>query len=311
MRVRLSLAIVVLAAAIALNAQTPPRRPATFAPEGITPISLGLAGYAKVLCSAVFVSERDPAEAFRNSGFFLFPDSERAGVTYAVDRAQKLVRMTHGSITRTAKFYGDQGCIIHAEDRRHLLHAGRGARRVCRTRHRSRGRWATRRRTNAAPTGIDRAHVAKARRSRVRRSRGAHGRFSSSSTKAGSSASATCRASPRTRSSRAGRWARASRRRCSRCWSRRASTTSTIRCPVPEWRKPGDPRGAIRIVDLLHMSSGLRFIAGAGPRLYRRRGLSRSHAHLHRRDRRVPLLASRGRCSSRRTPKGAIGIPIR
>ena len=35
--------------------------------------------------------------------------------------------------------------------------------------------------------------------------------------------------------------------------------------PVPEWRAPGDPRGAIRIVDLLHMSSGLRFIAGQDP----------------------------------------------
>src|SRR5262249_24608679 len=35
--------------------------------------------------------------------------------------------------------------------------------------------------------------------------------------------------------------------------------------PVPAWRAPGDPRGAIRIVDLLHMSSGLRFIAGQDP----------------------------------------------
>src|SRR4051812_691189 len=77
-----------------------------FAPQG-TPISLGLAGYAKVLCSAVFVSDRDPAEAFKNSGFFLFPDDQRSGVTYTVDREKKLVRMTHGSTTRTAKFYGD------------------------------------------------------------------------------------------------------------------------------------------------------------------------------------------------------------
>ena len=95
--------------------QARPQRPSAFAPEGITPVSLGLAGYAKVLCSAVFVSERDPAEAFRNSGYFLFPDSLRAGVTYAVDRDSKLVRMTHGAVTRTAKFYGDQGCVIHPE----------------------------------------------------------------------------------------------------------------------------------------------------------------------------------------------------
>jgi len=67
------LSLVALLSASAL-AQQPARRPATFAPEGVTPISLGLAGYAKVLCSAVFVSQRDPAEAFKNSGFFLFPD---------------------------------------------------------------------------------------------------------------------------------------------------------------------------------------------------------------------------------------------
>src|SRR5215467_9524441 len=104
--------IAVLSGGVA--AQQPARRGSAFAPEGM-PISLGLAGYAKVLCSAVFVSEREPAEAFKNSGFFLFPDDQRAGVSYAVDRAQKLVRMTHGTITRTAKFYGDQGCVIHPE----------------------------------------------------------------------------------------------------------------------------------------------------------------------------------------------------
>ena len=35
--------------------------------------------------------------------------------------------------------------------------------------------------------------------------------------------------------------------------------------PVPEWQKPGDPRGAIRNIDLLRMSSGLRFIATQDP----------------------------------------------
>ena len=105
----------VAAWSIARPAEQPARPASAFAPEG-TPISLGLAGYAKVLCSAVFVSGREPAEAFRNSGFFLFPDEHRAGVTYAVDRDKKLVRMTHGATTRTAKFYGDQGCIIHPQD---------------------------------------------------------------------------------------------------------------------------------------------------------------------------------------------------
>jgi CubicO group peptidase (beta-lactamase class C family) len=35
--------------------------------------------------------------------------------------------------------------------------------------------------------------------------------------------------------------------------------------PVPEWQAPGDRRGRIRNIDLLRMSSGLRFIAGQDP----------------------------------------------
>ena len=62
------------------------------------------------------MSGRDPAEAFRNSGFFMMPDEERAGIAYEVGRERKLVRMTSGGVTRTAKFYGDQGCIIHPVD---------------------------------------------------------------------------------------------------------------------------------------------------------------------------------------------------
>jgi CubicO group peptidase (beta-lactamase class C family) len=35
--------------------------------------------------------------------------------------------------------------------------------------------------------------------------------------------------------------------------------------PIPEWQEPGDPRGKIRIADLLHMSSGLRIRAPQDP----------------------------------------------
>jgi CubicO group peptidase (beta-lactamase class C family) len=35
--------------------------------------------------------------------------------------------------------------------------------------------------------------------------------------------------------------------------------------PIPEWQTPGDPRAAIRIADILHMSSGLRIRAPQDP----------------------------------------------
>src|SRR5437899_2647444 len=77
-----------------------------------TPTELGLAGYAKILCSAVFVSGRDADEAAKTSAYWMMPSAEQDKVAWTVDRGQKLVRASLGSITREAKLYGDQGCII-------------------------------------------------------------------------------------------------------------------------------------------------------------------------------------------------------
>lgn len=98
--------------------QTASRNPATtgrFSPT-VTPVTLGAAGYAKILCSALFVSGRDEEEARRNSAFFLTPEADRAHVTTRVDRDRKVVYVTvREAVTRSAGFYGDQGCVIHPE----------------------------------------------------------------------------------------------------------------------------------------------------------------------------------------------------
>ncbi len=111
-------------------AQTPPRPDATalnpaatggFSPRE-TPLTLGAAAYAKILCSAVFVSGRDEAEARRNSAFFLTPEADRPHVTTVVDRDRQVVRATvRGVVTRSAGFYGDQGCVIHPEGTESVL----------------------------------------------------------------------------------------------------------------------------------------------------------------------------------------------
>jgi CubicO group peptidase (beta-lactamase class C family) len=97
--------------------ETPETAPVPYAPPS-TPSELGLAGYAKVLCSAVFVSGRDPEEAARVSGYFLMAEKDRDDITERIiDYEEKSVRLTlRGTLTRTAKFYGDQGCIIHPVD---------------------------------------------------------------------------------------------------------------------------------------------------------------------------------------------------
>ncbi len=81
-------------------------------PKG-THAELGLAGYAKVFCSALFVSGREPEEAFQNSGFFFMAEDLQDKVTYSIDIDNKSVMLNLGdSIIRSAQYSGDQGCII-------------------------------------------------------------------------------------------------------------------------------------------------------------------------------------------------------
>src|SRR5687767_15407660 len=110
---RIVLCLVIAATPVA-GAWQPERT--RYIPEG-SPVELGLAGYAKVLCSAVFVSGRDPKEAARNSGYFLMPPELADKPTWTIDREQKTVRMTLDGLTREAKYYGDQGRIIHQKDK--------------------------------------------------------------------------------------------------------------------------------------------------------------------------------------------------
>ncbi len=86
------------------------------------PSNLGLAGYAKLLCSAIFVTgteEEAAREHCRNVAVDLIklPESDLPDITDSIDYEAKVVRATlRDSLTRTAKFYRDQGCILHPED---------------------------------------------------------------------------------------------------------------------------------------------------------------------------------------------------
>ena len=70
------------------------------------------AGFAKILCSAVFVTGLDPDFAAENVGYFTSPYEERARTTWRVDRQNRAVHVTlPDGVTRTAKFIGDLGCL--------------------------------------------------------------------------------------------------------------------------------------------------------------------------------------------------------
>ena len=97
--------------ALALTARQASQGPAVPGVVG-THTENGLAGFAKILCSGVFVSGRTPEDVAQGSAYFFMPPAEQDKVTFTVDRGARLARASLGSIVREARYHGDQGCII-------------------------------------------------------------------------------------------------------------------------------------------------------------------------------------------------------
>jgi CubicO group peptidase (beta-lactamase class C family) len=262
MRTLRSIALAVVVAAATLSAGQQSASPGYPTPVG-TPTENGLAGFAKILCSAVFVSGRDAAEAARNSAYFFMPRAEQDQVSYVIDQDQKIVHATSGTTTREAKFYGDQGCIIQA--------AGKPGIHFKPVRVRTTLPDATRqawpmgdRLDGPAPDGVDRSKLDAALEAAfgdpnahtaaflvVYKGQIVAERYAPGMTKDTQLES----------------------------WSMGKSLTSTLfsllvkdgtysleqPAPVPLWRTPGDPRAAIRNIDLLRMSAGLKFVGNQEP----------------------------------------------
>jgi CubicO group peptidase (beta-lactamase class C family) len=228
------------------------------------PDSWRVAGTAKVLCSALFVSGRDQGEARAHvAGYFLGPKLDSI-TDFHVDRQRKLVRLTLANrITREAKMYGDQGCVIHQPGKDTVYFTP--VRVTTSLPDASTMPWPMgevlpntplpadvdsaklREATDAAfanPAGLTAAFVV-VHRGRIVAERYANG---------------------------------AHRDMQLESWSMGKSITGTLvgvliqqgalrledPAPVPEWRKtPTDPRARIRVMDLLRMSSGLRFSRGS------------------------------------------------
>lgn len=74
------------------------------------------AGFAKILCSAVFTMGLDPEDAAANVGGFISPFDQRHHVVNTrVDRVRQEISMVlPDGVTRTARRYGSQGCISHS-----------------------------------------------------------------------------------------------------------------------------------------------------------------------------------------------------
>lgn len=226
------------------------------------PDSWRVAGTAKIFCSAMFVSGRDSAEERAHiTSYFLGPrvDSIRA---IEIDRNRRRVRLTVGSITREAKQYGDQGCVIHQPGKDTVYF--RPARVASALPDAVSTPWPMGDRdATALPPGVDTAKVRMAVEAAFEHPEGLTAAFLV------------------VHKGRiiAERYAQGAHRDMQlESWSMGKSIMGTLigrliqlgafrledRAPVPEWRKtPGDPRAAIHIMDLMRMSSGLRFSRGS------------------------------------------------
>ena len=235
-----------------------------------TRTELGLAGYAKVLCSAVFVSNREPSEAATNSAYWFMPREEADKVKWQVDKDQTSVTASLGDITREARFYGDQGCIIQAPGR-----PGVHFKPVTVTTtlpDASTQAWPMGdRATTTQSAGIDRAKLDDA----------ASAAFSDPA------ALTTAFLVVHKGQIVAERYMQGITKDTQlESWSMGKSLTSTLfallvkdgtytleqPAPVPAWQSPGDPRSTIRNIDLLRMSGGLRFLAEQDPDYTRDKG---------------------------------------
>src|SRR5713226_4718506 len=84
-----------------------------YVPPPGDPLEHHTAGFAKIMCSAVYITGLSPEFAAENVGYFTSPYGERAKVGKPViDRTNQAVHITlPNGVTRTAKYLGSQGCV--------------------------------------------------------------------------------------------------------------------------------------------------------------------------------------------------------
>jgi CubicO group peptidase (beta-lactamase class C family) len=224
------------------------------------------AGYAKIMCSAVFITGLDPEFAAQNVGGFTSPFGERAKVGKpVVDRAEKAVHITlPNGVTRTAKYYGSQGCLTLSVGQKapHFKPVTVASKLPdAKTTPWPMGDVLPK---EALPPQIDAAKLKQAIDAAFEPATGMTAAF-------------VVTWKGRLIGERYGQGINETTPLES--WSMGKSVTATLMgvlikdgvykltqpAPIPEWQKPGDPRAKITIANILNMSSGLRIRAPQDP----------------------------------------------
>ncbi|MCC6930188.1 MAG: serine hydrolase [Gemmatimonadaceae bacterium] len=225
-----------------------------------------IAGFATTLCAAVFITGLDPADAAANVGFFTGPLEDRKVVTDTViDRKEQMVRLKLPSgVWVRAKRYGSQGCIPLPRDKDSVFFTPVVVK--PKLPDAATTPWPMGDKVDPAPwpAGVDSVKVAQALATGFGPDSAMteaflvtyRGRIIAERYGAGIGIHTPLES-----------------------WSMGKSLTGTLvarliqmgtytldqPAPIPEWQSAGDPRQAIRIVDIMRMSSGLRIRAPQDP----------------------------------------------
>jgi CubicO group peptidase (beta-lactamase class C family) len=237
-----------------------------YVPPPGDPLEHNTSGYAKTMCSAVFITGLDPAVAAESVGYFTGPYAERKKVSApVVDRDKKEVRITlPKGVVVTARYFGSQGCIALPRDRQDVFFKPIDVPRHLPDARSTPWPMGDVLPGDPLPAGIDAAKLKAALDAAFEPAESLtsafvvthNGRLIGERYMSGISETTPHES-----------------------WSMGKSVTATLMgilirqgvyaldqpAPIPEWQTPGDPRQKIRIRDLLHMSSGIRIKAPDDP----------------------------------------------
>jgi CubicO group peptidase (beta-lactamase class C family) len=237
-----------------------------YVPPPGDPLEHNTSGFAKIMCSAVFITGLDPDFAAENVGYFTSAYAERAKVGKPViDRAAKAVHVTLPSgVTLTAQYLGSQGCVTLPPGKSSVSFRPKQIKSKLPKPSTQPWPMGDVLPADPLPGGLDVQKVKQA--------------VDAAFEPAGELTAAfvvTWRGRPIGERYADGITAHTPLE----SWSMAKSVTATMMgvlinqgayelsqpAPIPEWQSPGDPRAKIRIADILNMSSGLRIKAPEDP----------------------------------------------
>jgi CubicO group peptidase (beta-lactamase class C family) len=230
------------------------------------PVELETAGFAKLLCSVFFITGRSLEAAIEEDGSFVQPpEARRAAHAAKVDWQTRSVSLTlPNGVTRTARQFADQGCVILPRGRDDVYFTPRRLDSPLPDPATQPWPMGDRLAESPLPADIDSTKLALAVEAAFDPPEALTAAFAVAwrgriiAERYASGMDHTTRLPS---------------------WSMGKSLTATLigqlaldgtldlwqPAPVAEWQARDDPRRAIRIADLLRMSGGLRFVSASDP----------------------------------------------